>query len=408
MGCHIRAAALLRSGAQALVDCARVGKTSLRRRVPATMLVAIGAIGAIGVGTVAIGVGTVATPAALASSPHAATVTAVTQAPPPPLAPIPGTFGVGYAQTTFVDPIDGGRSLVTEIRYPTLPVSTRSGKAVSAPATALGPFPVIVFAHGYNVTPDTYAALLDSWVETGFVVVAPLFPGENEYNVSSLGGPTSAAGSAAENDVYNEPYDLSYLIGALAQDFAHPAAGTAGVLHGLADPRRLILAGQSDGADAVAALAYDSYYSSAWSAIPAADRPQVVAIFEGAEFGLGRDQYGGQGGRPLAFVVQSATDACNPPQDSTQLYNAVGQPKLFLELSDATHLGPYDGSASDAPLVEQVTAGLYRRVLGDLTPRMTGIEARADVTGVADLTASDTAPQMTPLSSSPAACAPPS
>jgi hypothetical protein len=313
-------------------------------------------------------------------------------------------------QVTLTDPIDGGRTLVTEIRYPTL--AARPGKSPAPPATAFGPFPVILFAHGYNVTPDTYAALLDRWVEAGFVVVAPLFPGENEYNVSSLGGPTSAAGAAAENDVYNEPYDLAYLIGQIGRDFSRQATGGAGILHGLADPHRLILAGQSDGADAVAALAYDRYYAATWSAIPPAERPQVVAIFEGAEFELGRDSYGyrpaeSSGGGPLALVAQSATDACNPPQDSTQLYDAIDQPKQFLELSDATHLGPYDGTASDAPLVEQVTIGLFRHVLGDLTPSTRGLDSEADVSGVAALTAGDTAPYMASLASSPAACAPP-
>jgi hypothetical protein len=315
-------------------------------------------------------------------------------------------------QTTLVNPLDGGRTLVTEIRYPTL-AARPAGKSPARPASAFGPFPVILFAHGYNVTPDTYAALLDRWVEAGFVVVAPLFPGENEYNVSSLGGPTSAAGAAAENDVYNEPYDLAYLIEAIGKDFSRLASGGAAVLHGLADPVRLILAGQSDGADAVAALAYDRYYAASWSAIPVPDRPQVVAIFEGAEFGLGRDQYGyrttgsGAGRAPLALVAQSATDACNPPQDSVQIYDAINQPKQFLALSDATHLGPYDGTASDAPLVEQVTIGLFRRVLGDLTPTGAALDAEADVSGVADLTTGNTAPYMAPLASSPAACAPP-
>ncbi|NNN09190.1 MAG: chlorophyllase, partial [Acidimicrobiaceae bacterium] len=37
---------------------------------------------------------------------------------------------------------------------------------------------MIVFAHGYDVSPDIYSALLNSWVRAGFVVVAPFFPDE--------------------------------------------------------------------------------------------------------------------------------------------------------------------------------------------------------------------------------------
>lgn len=332
---------------------------------------------------------------------------------PPQRPPKPKSFQVGYTQTTYINPILGGRTLLTTIRYPTLAGANGQETTDAPPARQFGPYPVIVFAHGYNVVPDTYRALLDAWTEAGFVVVAPLFPGENEHNVSALGGPTSLAGSRAEADVYNEPYDLAFLIKMVAGNFGGGTASTGGpnaaaLLRGVADARRIVLAGQSDGGDAVAALAYDTYYGNTWASIPAPNRPSAIGIFEGAEFVLGRDHYTATttGQPPIGFVVQSATDACNPPQESTQLYDAIGQPKRFLELDNATHLGPYDGAGTDASLVEALTVGFFRRWVGDTAASAGPLWAVANTAGVSAMSEADTAPAMASLGFSTAACAP--
>ena len=65
-----------------------------------------------------------------------------------------------------------------------------------------GPFPLIVFGHGFGVTPGMYIALLRAWARAGFVVAAPLFPGENPR---APGGPTAT-------DLPNEPRDMSFVI----------------------------------------------------------------------------------------------------------------------------------------------------------------------------------------------------
>jgi len=80
---------------------------------------------------------------------------------------------------TFVDtsrstpPWDGiparpSRTLVTTIWYP-----ARSG---SANKSGLGPYPLIVFAHGLGGSPQEYRQLLSAWASAGYVVAAPLFP----------------------------------------------------------------------------------------------------------------------------------------------------------------------------------------------------------------------------------------
>ena len=44
------------------------------------------------------------------------------------------------------------------------------------PDATHGPYPLVLFAHGYDVTPDFYAPLLERWAAAGYVVAAPVFP----------------------------------------------------------------------------------------------------------------------------------------------------------------------------------------------------------------------------------------
>lgn len=319
-------------------------------------------------------------------------------------------------RVTLVDPdglarnyATGGympRTLVTEIRYPTL--DDAAGEVAGAPpASSRGPFPVVVFAHGYDVTPDTYAPLLDAWVRAGFVVVAPFFPDENEDEVAALGGPYTEAGFEAQDDKVNEPQDLAYVIDTVAADAARPAAGPAAVLWHLADPSEMVLAGQSDGAEVAGALGYSSSYASLWASL--AVKPRLVAVLSGAELG---GSYAVPASDPVLLVVQSATDGCNWPQYSTQLYDALGEGggKWFLELDDSTHLGPYDSESAAGAVVQSASIALFDRAVG-----RSAAEGRlvADVarSGVASLSDGAEAPPITPLypdaAEVAAACSPP-
>src|SRR5207253_3439798 len=88
--------------------------------------------------------------------------------PPPPLSPmtIGVTHSVAVRQTTFVDttratspfglyPGSSSRTLPTTIWYP---------------SDGGGPFPLVVFAHGFGVTPTYYASLLPRIAAAGYVV----------------------------------------------------------------------------------------------------------------------------------------------------------------------------------------------------------------------------------------------
>ena len=94
------------------------------------------------------------------------------------------------------------RPLVTIVRYP----------------QARGRFPLIVFGHGFAVTPTIYAPLLHAWAQAGYVVAAPIFP---LGNGNAPGGPN-------ESDLVNQPRDVSFVITRLLALSAHAGSALSG------------------------------------------------------------------------------------------------------------------------------------------------------------------------------------
>ena len=262
-------------------------------------------------------------------------------------------FGVGLARCTFVDHTRGvlnystspvtvwstSRRLVTEIRYPTQYLAGQPVEVTGAtPVELSGGYPMIVFAHGYDVTPDTFGALLDAWVQAGFVVVAPLFPDEQPSAVAAQHGKNT------EDDVVNEPADLAFVTEAILQASANATSGCP-IVSGLVQASEIALAGHSDGATAVGMLAYDHgddpqgvNYASLRSGI----NYRAVIILSGAEDTV--QSYATEASHPDLLVINSLADQCNPIRDSVKLYNDIDQPnKWFLALRTAHHLPPFDG-----------------------------------------------------------------
>ena len=285
-----------------------------------------------------------------------------------------GGYHVGVVRCTFLDPtrsvlnystapptvLTRGRSLVTEIRYPTVGSASSSQEVAGAPpAIRVGGFPMIVFAHGYNVTPDTYAALLDSWVARGFVVAAPFFPDENSAAVALQHYANT------ERDLLNEPADLAFVTRQIVQD-STTMTQSCPMVNGLIDPTALALAGHSDGGEAVAMLSNSLGQDPQGAAFPSLGAGlayKAVIVMSGAEDGGGL--YRASAKRPDLLVVQSAIDTCNPAVQSLRLYRDIGQNnKWFLELLHAHHLPPYDGADIAAfTVVSGVTVRFLQRAL---------------------------------------------
>lgn len=253
--------------------------------------------------------------------------------------------------------LESGRVLTTEVRYPTLKGNLAKETAGAAPAKAFGPFPVIVFAHGFGVSPGYYAPLLDYWVHEGFIVVSPVFPDESTAIVARLGGPNSTEGRNAERDMGNEPGDIPFVLGQFDQV---TRKGTGNLLAGVAKTADVGLAGQSDGANVVAALEYGTSYAGYLKEMPA--KPRAVAVLSGEEMGT---SYAASAASAPLLQVQSDADTCNGASQAANLFDSLeGAPVHLMDiLHGVPHLPPYVGGL-DSRVVERVTTTFFRLELG--------------------------------------------
>jgi dienelactone hydrolase len=252
----------------------------------------------------------------------------------------PSGFGVGEIVVTYTDPsrhvfiVGRGsvpRQLVTLIRYPTANPSLLDALG-APPDRAAGLFPLVVFAHGYDITPAPYAALLRAWVRAGYVVAAPIFP---LTNPGAPGGPD-------ESDLVNQPGDMSLVISRI---LAGDSAGH-GILSHLIDPGQVAVTGQSDGGSTALAVAYNEHDLD--------PRIDAAMILSGAMIPGLRD-YDFTGPSPPLLAVQGTADTVNAPASTYRFFRRARQPKFLLSLLRAPHLGPYTTEQPQLGIVERVT-----------------------------------------------------
>jgi dienelactone hydrolase len=238
------------------------------------------------------------------------------------------------------------RRLVTVIRYP---------EGVHRPAG------LVVFGHGFAVTPAYYWRLLQAWAAAGYVVAAPVFPLGNAH---APGGPDEA-------DLVNQPRDMSFVISRVLA----LSAGHTGPLAGLVDPGRIAVAGQSDGAETALAVAYSTRYRDR--------RVKAAIILAGAE-ALPGTYF--QAGTPPMLAAQGTGDRINQPRYSYHLFAAARPPKYLLKLFGAGHLPPYTDEQPQLSIVERVTTAFLERYLDADNGAVTTMIAAGDVRGVSALT----------------------
>jgi dienelactone hydrolase len=283
-----------------------------------------------------------------------------------------GPYAVGELTVTFVDQSrtihvphhrTEPRALVTLIRYPAA-ARNQSAAALQPipPAPARGPFPLIVFGHGYDVTPAIYSQLLNAWAQAGYVVAAPIFPLTNPH----------APGGPDESDIVNQPRDMSFVItqilAASRQDH--------GILAGLVDPSEIAVAGQSDGGITALAAAYDPPFQDR--------RVDAAAILSGAELPVKNFSFAK--GSPPLLATQGTKDVINTPDNTYQFFAAAPTPKYLLKLIGAPHLGPYTDEQPQLGIVERVTVAFFDLYLKRERDEQAALASAGDVKGVASLT----------------------
>jgi dienelactone hydrolase len=241
------------------------------------------------------------------------------------------------------------RTLVTLIRYPA------SGPPSSVDARGAAPvrgtkFPLVVFGHGFAVTPGIYSKLLQAWARAGYVVAAPIFPLEN----------ANAPGGPDESDLINQPRDMSFLIGRLEELSRAPTGPFAGLI----DPREIAVSGQSDGGETALSVAYNRYYLDR--------RVRAAVILSGAKI-PGAGGYDFPIPAPPLLATQGTADTVNPPSFTSAFYDVAPRPKYLLTMFGADHLGPYTDGQPQLRIVERVTIAfldLYLRGLPGARARM--------------------------------------
>jgi pimeloyl-ACP methyl ester carboxylesterase len=245
---------------------------------------------------------------------------------PPTTTTLPASpFPVAQLTETFVDssrsaparngvPAQPPRTIRTTIYYPASAAPTAENP--TPPTVSPGGFPLVVFAHGYEIDAAAYASLLHDIATGGYVVAAPDFPGTS----------TAYPGGAVREDSLNEPGDISFVITSMLQ-----LAQQAGPLQDAIDPNAVGVNGQSDGG--VVATA------TGWNTCCQDPRIKAGAIYTGATFAFEGEWF--PPGSPPVMFVHATADEINPYSASTSMFDMAQSPKYFLTIEGGSHLEPY-------------------------------------------------------------------
>lgn len=182
----------------------------------------------------------------------------------------------------------------------------------TAPDDTGGPYPLVLFAHGFAVDPADYQVLLDRVAAAGYVVAAPLLP------------ESAATGTGAPIRLYtaNQAADLSFLLTQLT-GLATGDPGWAAT----ATPTNPIVMGHSDGGIIAGALVSTNL----------ADPRFAGAVVIAGEVDPAVGPYGPHGGRVL--VVHGDADTIAPFASDLALSTASNPPKAFLVGVGRSHSG---------------------------------------------------------------------
>ncbi|MCQ3811236.1 MAG: hypothetical protein KTV68_11880 [Acidimicrobiia bacterium] len=162
--------------------------------------------------------------------------------------------GVGYFEETYIDlqrstprsgdePRRDTRTLRTLVLYPAAIDSEATDPVEGAPPAG-GPYPLVLFAHGFGGYPEWQLEFLGALAAGGNIVVAPEFPRTSRFN----------PGGADAADTGSQPGDLSFLIDTVLEREADPKWPLAG----LVDASRIAAVGHSNGAVTVHGISANS------------------------------------------------------------------------------------------------------------------------------------------------------
>jgi dienelactone hydrolase len=261
----------------------------------------------------------------------------------------PAHFAVGRFTTTVEEPgaatpangtVPGhaGRTLVTTVWYPaTGPVGGAPVRGARADKRH-GPYPLIVFAHGFGTPPDLspYTTLLARWASAGYVVAAPLFPLTR----------SDAPGGPDLSDFPAQPADMVAVVDRVLAD----ARSTKAPLAGMVDGSHIGAAGHSLGGVTVLGLVANTCCRD--PRIAAA----VVMSGDPIVFPTGHPDFSRA---PPLLLVHGNADPAVPYVSSIDAFNAAHGPKGLLTLLGGNHDAPVDPSGRAFTSVVRTTTDFF-------------------------------------------------
>lgn len=255
-----------------------------------------------------------------------------------------------------------GRTLVTTVLYPA--EGRPTGRAVpgATPDRAGGPYPLIVFAHGFGSDVVGYLPLLQKWAAAGFVVAAPLFP---LTNANTPGGPDLS-------DYVHQPGDMSFVVTQMLRQSSAPT----GVLAGMIDASEVGAAGHSLGGVTTLGLVADTCCRD--PRIKAA----VVMSGDPITFPTGKVD---DAVAPPILLVHGSADPTVPYVSSIDVFNRARAPKGLLTIIGGNHDSPVDPNGVAFGSVVRATIDFFDRYLKGQSSALDRLEHTAEK-GVTTLT----------------------
>lgn len=150
-----------------------------------------------------------------------------------------GSLEVHRHEETF---IDDSRPTDANGDYPGAESRTLEGLVWHPASSASGPYPLIVYSHGFSSSREGGAYLAEQLASLGYVVVSVNYP---LTNMEAPGGPYV-------RDVMNQPADVSFLVDTLLAQSATPGH----TLEGMIDKTRIGVTGISLGGMTTTLVAY--------------------------------------------------------------------------------------------------------------------------------------------------------
>lgn len=216
------------------------------------------------------------------------------------------------------------RPLPTQVWYPTAadPEAPDAGLRDAPVAAADGPFPLVIYAHGFMTRPLDNAGLGGWLASRGYVVAGPEFPLTNLFT----------PGGANAADVVNQPADVRFVLDSLLAANEDPQSPFFGAI----DPERIALVGLSLGAMTAALSAFHDDFRD--------DRVDVVAAlalpgcFLPADFFADRTL-------PLLLVNGTMDAIIDYEENATRAWAIARAPRVEVAIVGGTHTGFADAPA---------------------------------------------------------------